>query len=785
MGQAQQGNGIIAGNIIADATAKKVSGATLQAINLSDTSIKTLSLVSDDDGAFSFSNLGAGYYRLTITAVGFGPVTIDSIYLRNDRMDFNLDDIRLKTAGQDLNTVVVYAEKPLVEEKDGKIIFNTGESALAGASSTTELLKQTPLVSVDEDGKVLMKGKEVKILIDDKPVEMDARQLQDLLESMPGSMIEKIEVLTTPPPQYANERGGVINIVTKKGRVGRSGRINFNYGTRGQAGASASFSYRKNGFAINSSAGYAYNRYNSSSQSFRTNLYADSSNYFNTTGQNENSNARPNARVNIDYERNKQNNFSFTAIFNSGKNESASVTGYSNINQYDTLYKRSNRQVASGSDHVNASVNFSYSHKWKTEGEILRIIASSSYGLNDALRNFYQQYLVPGNLQPFADSTQQQLTRITNHTQSLRINYDKPLPGNKCQLNLGGNLLYNRSHNNLYSSYLRRPENEMVENALLSNDFAFYQTLYSLRAAIRYAFIPNLYSNIGLQQEFASTYFDLLNNSNNYRNHYSSPLPFWNITRKWDNGHTLSVSYKRSIQRPGLRQLNPSIDYADPYNTRFGNPYLLPYYADNIDLTAGYWHKKYNYSLSLGFNTLQNIYSSIRTLQADGKTNTTWKNLGGRKEYEIAGWGGLSTIKNLRLHGGASYVYHVYSSHDKAANRYRNAGTFNSSLNANYQWTPLRNLSANFTYNRFATPQGSARSNLSMNIGVQQKFFKKAMSLSLNIVDPFRQQSNHYFIEAPGYFLESFNNTRSRNLRIALAYLFKKKEMKKAPAKKL
>jgi outer membrane receptor for ferrienterochelin and colicin len=51
---------------------------------------------------------------------------------------------------------------------------------------------------------------------DDKPVELD-KQLQDLI-SMPGSMIEKIEVMTTAA-QYANERGGVINIVTKKLRL--------------------------------------------------------------------------------------------------------------------------------------------------------------------------------------------------------------------------------------------------------------------------------------------------------------------------------------------------------------------------------------------------------------------------------------------------------------------------------------------------------------------------------------------------------------------------------------
>lgn len=33
-------------------------------------------------------------------------------------------------------------------------------------------MKQTPLVNVDNDGKILLRGKEVKVLIDDKPVEL-------------------------------------------------------------------------------------------------------------------------------------------------------------------------------------------------------------------------------------------------------------------------------------------------------------------------------------------------------------------------------------------------------------------------------------------------------------------------------------------------------------------------------------------------------------------------------------------------------------------------------------
>ena len=242
--------GLIIGNVLDADNSKAIPGASIVLINIADTGYKRYAFTVKD-GAFIFDALPFGYYRLQFSSTGYAGLTIDSIHLRADRFDFDLNDIKLGRKTTLLNEVIVYAEKPLIENKDGKIIFNVGESALSSGATTTELLKQAPLVNVDSDGKVSLRGKDVKILIDDKPVELNAKQLQDLLESMPGSMIEKIEVMTTPPPQYATERGGVINIITKKGKVGFTARINVNYGTRGEAGINGSTSYRKNKFAIN------------------------------------------------------------------------------------------------------------------------------------------------------------------------------------------------------------------------------------------------------------------------------------------------------------------------------------------------------------------------------------------------------------------------------------------------------------------------------------------------------------------------------------------------------
>ena len=256
----ESNSGIIAGNVLDD-KGKAVQSATVELIKLED-SLQKQTILTDKDGEFAINNIAFGYYRLRINYVGMQMLNIDSIHFRTERFDFNLSDLTLKPKStENLGEVIIYAEKPLIESKEGNITFNVGESALAAGSNASDLLTNVPLVAKDADGKITVRGKEPKILIDDKPVELNLQQLQDLLESMPGSSIDKIEVMTNPPPQYANEEGGVINIVTKKGKVGKSGRVSLTAGTRGEASMNGSFTYRKQNFSININAGGGFNRY--------------------------------------------------------------------------------------------------------------------------------------------------------------------------------------------------------------------------------------------------------------------------------------------------------------------------------------------------------------------------------------------------------------------------------------------------------------------------------------------------------------------------------------------
>ncbi len=191
----------------------------------------------------------------------------------------------------------------------------------------------------DPDGKVVVRGKEPKILIDDKPVDLNAQQLQDFLESMPGSMIERIEVMTNPPPQYANEQGGVINIITRKGRVGASARVTVTAGTNGERNISGNLNYRKKGLAINFNLNTGDNRVNGNGYSKRENIYKDSTNYFNSTNSYRNRNTRPGARLSIDYDIDRYNIVNVLLLFNHNDFRNRSENEYTNLNRIEEIYQ--------------------------------------------------------------------------------------------------------------------------------------------------------------------------------------------------------------------------------------------------------------------------------------------------------------------------------------------------------------------------------------------------------------------------------------------------------------
>lgn len=777
IGQDKTASGLLTGNIM-DSRNKALEGATVRLVAMKDT-LQVFTQLTDKSGEFRFGGIGFGYYRVSVSYVGFQTMNIDSIHFRADRSDFNLADIQLKPkTSETLEDVVIYAEKPLVQSKDGNITFNAGESALAAGSNVSDLLTQVPLVTKDADGKVSVRGKEPRILIDDKPVSLNMQQLQDLLESMPGSSVEKIEVMTNPPPQYANEQGGVINIVMRKGRVGKSGRISVSGGTRGEYSLNGSYNYRKNGLALSINTGAGFNRYTGSGYSIRNNIYTDSANFFYTISNSRSRNMRPNFRLNMDYDFNKKHALNLVLHYNQSDATSYSSTEYRNINRFDELWKLSLREISSESEGYSPSASLTYTYRGKP-GEMLRLLSSYNFSHNKNDRDFYQQYFYPDYTPTGQDSIQRQnnLTRVNGQT--VNLHYDRMLENKKTFISLGA--IYNRSNNHVLidASYRKKPEGTMEKLDLLSNHFRFHQTVGNWRASVRQLLGEQFSITAGTSAERTDIWFELYKENREVRNHYWTWLPFGNINKTWKEKLSLTFAYRRSIRRPGIGELNPTIDYSDPYNVRFGNSELEASTSHNLDFIIGRTKTKYFLNLGFGYNSVEDIFSQVRTLLPDGKTQITWENISGRKEWEVSTWNGVTLTRKLRLNFSSSYTYNKYSSFDKTVRKFRDGGSFTSNFNGVYSPTEFWTLNGGFNVNRFASAQGFARWNTSMNLGLMRRLFNKRLTITLTTVDPFVNQQRKTFTYGPNFNLESYSMTRTKNYRFTIGYNFSNTPKKK------
>jgi hypothetical protein len=131
--------------------------------------------------------------------------------------------------------------------------------------------------------------------------------------------------------------------------------------------------------------------------------------------------------------------------------------------------------------------------------------------------------------------------------------------------------------------------------------------------------------------------------------------------------------------------------------------------------------------------------------------------------------------KKIKINLSASYIYSTYSEFDHTVRHFRDGGSFTSNLNSAFMAKDVWNFTGSFTLNRFANPQGYARWNTGMNLGIQKKFLEKRLIITLNIIDPFVQQQNKSFTFGPNFNLESFSTTQTRNYRLSVSYSFMRK----------
>ena len=256
--------------------------------------------VCDADGRFDLENMPAGRYFVRAQILGFQQS-------ESEKFDFGTADVKvppvvLKASSTALREVSVVAQKPLIEVKADKLVFNVDASPTNSGLNALELLRKSPGVSLDQNDNISLKGRQnVMVQINGKLTPMSGQDLAQYLRSLNSSDVETIEIIGTPGAKYdAEGNAGIINLRLRKDkRFGTNGSLSLGFyqGITPKGDASLSLNHRDRKLNLFGSA----SMYRGKSQN---SMHLDNRVNGNRFDQQQNSFwfARPNnARVGADY----------------------------------------------------------------------------------------------------------------------------------------------------------------------------------------------------------------------------------------------------------------------------------------------------------------------------------------------------------------------------------------------------------------------------------------------------------------------------------------------------
>ncbi|HEX8334831.1 MAG TPA: outer membrane beta-barrel protein, partial [Segetibacter sp.] len=243
----QGNNGKLIG-FITDSTHKPLTYATINLLKAGQAPGTEKRTYTTNKGFFEV-RADTGNYILTVTHTGFTDVSINTTIRTGDN---KIDDIALRPANHILQNVTVVTKKPLIEQGDDKLTYNVENDPAAKSESASDILRKTPLVTVDGDGNVQVNGQSnFKILLNGRETSMFAMNVKEALKNFPGGIISKIEVITSPSAKYDAEGvGGIINIITKKKVIGYNVYLNSYYSTLTNYTENASFNIKAGKFGV-------------------------------------------------------------------------------------------------------------------------------------------------------------------------------------------------------------------------------------------------------------------------------------------------------------------------------------------------------------------------------------------------------------------------------------------------------------------------------------------------------------------------------------------------------
>lgn len=587
---------------------------------------------TDINGAFVLEDLPTGKFTLRFSFVGYKPVVRDSIVIGTKDSVLNLGDIELNVSkNKVLNEVTVTAKKPTLQNKDGKKVFSVNQSLVSQGGTAADLLQNVPTLQIDVNGNVSLRGStEVKVLVDGKPSLIADGDVTQILQSIPASAIESIEVIANPSAKYDAEGQGIINIVLKKNtKPGFNGAVTLSGGTRDNYNGSANLSYQTS--KVNLYGNYSLRNGNNYSNGFQDLTFlqpTDATVFSNQLFPSTTRNKIQNFKGGIDYSISPKSVLSISGTLNLRNTHRDELLTIDDLDVNGFPTQTSTRNNTTNSTGNSYEFDLDYSQHFKKPKEELTFNFAYSHGTSRNLQ-IYQTHIADLVSLPPLDPLESDLH---NNGTNYNIQADYLLPigktgqisaGYRSQINLGNNdqYAYNLSSTGPipYYTFTDLFDSNNQVHAIYLN----YQNQ-----------INNFSYEVGLRGE--DTHLDATFKGYDANNSlYSTPIkvpskglyPSVFLTQKLDDGQQLQLSYTNRVTRPTARELNPSTDFSDPTNYETGNPHLIPESINSLEVDYSKSWQNVTFTSGLYWNRLNNVIKHIESDPVNDVIITTAQNL--------------------------------------------------------------------------------------------------------------------------------------------------------------
>lgn len=224
-----------------------IEAVTIYLLHPKDSSVVAYTL-SDKNGLFKLETKSVSQ-NIVLKVSGEGYKDFSKVI---EKLNQNTDLGAIKLVKEEiiLSEVVIKNEAPIRVKKD-TVEYNASSVKLRPDANVEALLKQLPGVTIDEDKKIMVNGKEVnQILVNGKPFFGEDGKVA--LQNLPADIIKKIQVSDTKTKeqeftkQAATSNNASINLtIDKEKNKGFFGKVLGGYGSSERYESSALMSYFK------------------------------------------------------------------------------------------------------------------------------------------------------------------------------------------------------------------------------------------------------------------------------------------------------------------------------------------------------------------------------------------------------------------------------------------------------------------------------------------------------------------------------------------------------------